>query len=694
MTTELFAAYVRDRFPRPADHPMLASHQKTGLTRIREMIRRWGGAILADEPGMGKSYIAAALAADAAREGVVPHLIVPASLRAQWILCMQRFGFEAPEIVSHEALHRRPPANFDRGSKLILVDEAHRFRNPRTKRYGALCDLARGQPVLLVTATPVCNQLGDLLALLRIFAADDILHQEGVASMTGAFENADRNAVQKILEELVVRRTRESLPSTLAFGPVERRVVPYRIDQSDEIAGQLKRLRFPVMARPSDRHLLRTLMWRRLDSSEAAFRESLRRQRRFYLRALEATGEGCHLSRRDFLRIFGDGGDEAPVQELMFRSFWFPAGRAREDDLRAIDCELSVIDTLLRILDRSEGLKLQALRRICDEIPDERILIFTGAVATASAVYAILRDRRRAGYVSSDRTLVGRHSFSDASYAFESFARGELDLIVATDIASEGLNLESASCVIHYDLPWNPVKLEQRNGRAARIGQIRSNVRAMYFISSSRVGRMRSLGVIAAKARIVRWLFGRGTAEDQAPFLRSQTWLDRALLDARGSDRDTASIRTPRAGGLVHIREITGTVTAERIAATVQGRLVFDWESVERAVMSGQCEGNAMPDLSPAIRYHSLTLLNRAQMPARIPRDRLLFRRQLESLGLWTTRWSELLASSYPHGIECEIRSAAENVTAAGLERLAVTLEGDGKKRASFVRVQVVGRSQ
>lgn len=53
-------------------------------------------------------------------------------------------------------------------------------------------------------------------------------------------------------------------------------------------------------------------------------------------------------------------------------------------------------------------------------------------------------------------------------------------------MAAEGLNLQRAGTVVHYDLPWNPVKLDQRNGRAYRIGQSRPSVHAVYFIPQSR----------------------------------------------------------------------------------------------------------------------------------------------------------------------------------------------------------------
>src|SRR3954454_4031804 len=77
------------------------------------------------------------------------------------------------------------------------------------------------------------------------------------------------------------------------------------------------------------------------------------------------------------------------------------------------------------------------------------------------------------------------------------FTSGRCNVLVTTDRNSEGLNLQRAAVVIHYDLPWNPVKLDQRNGRAHRIGQTRDKVQAIYFIPEGR-GIM---NVIARKNR-------------------------------------------------------------------------------------------------------------------------------------------------------------------------------------------------
>src|SRR5207302_5567808 len=117
------------------------------------------------------------------------------------------------------------------------------------------------------------------------------------------------------------------------------------------------------------------------------------------------------------------------------------------------------------------------------------LLIFTSAVATAHDIASTLR----AGVITSR----GAQPLD----ALEAFRRGTIDRVVATDLASEGLNLQRAGVVVHYDIPWNPVKLDQRNGRAYRIGQTRDSVRAIYFLPEA---RSRVVETIASKNRTRR----------------------------------------------------------------------------------------------------------------------------------------------------------------------------------------------
>ena len=121
----------------------------------------------------------------------------------------------------------------------------------------------------------------------------------------------------------------------------------------------------------------------------------------------------------------------------------------------------------------------------------EPMLIFTGSAATA-------RDLHKA--IPRSGLVTARERSRDA--VLRAFRDGHLDVVVSTDMAAEGLNLQRAGVVVHYDIPWNPVKLDQRNGRAYRIGLKRDRVRAIYFLPESRETRI--VETIARKNRVRR----------------------------------------------------------------------------------------------------------------------------------------------------------------------------------------------
>src|SRR5205807_1523445 len=182
-----FNARVVRGLPLPPTSPpaWLAPHQVPAAERLRALLARYGGALLADAPGLGKSYVALAVAF-AVRQPFA--LVVPAVLVDQWRALLARFDTNAP-MITHESLSatpRRPLPPAAALCRLFLVDEAHRFRNPDTNRYRALARLVVGARVLLVTATPVHNRVGDLCHLLRLFLRDHELTALGVPSLRGA----------------------------------------------------------------------------------------------------------------------------------------------------------------------------------------------------------------------------------------------------------------------------------------------------------------------------------------------------------------------------------------------------------------------------------------------------------------------------------------------------------------------------
>ena len=455
----------------------LAPHQRDAVTRILALLDRYGGAILADDVGLGKSFVAAAVAAAMQARRSIIEVIVPASLVAQWRDTLRDFEVDA-RTITHDALIGD---RFVAGAapRFLVVDEAHAFRNPRTQRYAALARRSVGARLLLVTATPVCNSADDLLALVALIAADDALRPRGVASIGDAFAARDLAAVDVIVSERVIRRERDVLPDALRFGELARRVIRHPV-----LDVPIDALQFPISGSAS---LLRQFAWRRLESSHAALLESIRRQLRFYERVVES---GRPLSRRDYRRAFAHDEESDSFQQILFWDLWAPRD---EVDIDGVRDEMQRLTILRATVEGAPDAKRQLL---AEALTAEPTLIFTGAAATARDLARHLR--------------CGLATSRDGIAAVDAFRRGAIDLVVATDLASEGLNLQRAGVVVHYDIPWNPVKLDQRNGRAHRIGQQRPVVRAVYFLPDR--DRARVLSVVAAKNRTRRRVLTPRTA--------------------------------------------------------------------------------------------------------------------------------------------------------------------------------------
>ena len=450
---------------------MLAEHQREAVDRVLELLQTRGGVLLADEVGLGKSFVAAEVIRRLASEA---ELIVPAALVAQWRETLVQFDRDT-RILTHDGIVGDPfvPAPTRR---LVVVDEAHAFRNPRTQRYAALARRTVGARVLLVTATPVCNSIDDLEALIRLIARDDLLADAGVPSIDVAFA---RREIDAVVQVLMIRRDRRVLPSNLCFGDLQRSVIRHPVLELPLI----DELRFPLVG---EHALLRRFLRRRLESSEAALIESLQRQLHFYQRALAAIAAGRSLPKREYRRAFAHEEDRDAFQDVLFWELFAPRGDA---DPVAIRDEMARIEALIAAARASPCEKRARLIELAHETR-EPMLIFTGAVATARDLQAALR----CGLVAS------RERSRDA--VLHAFRAGRIDVVVSTDLAAEGLNLQRAGVVVHYDLPWNPVKLDQRNGRAHRIGQRRASVRAVYFVPQTRDTGI--LETIARKNRVRR----------------------------------------------------------------------------------------------------------------------------------------------------------------------------------------------
>src|SRR5438105_7231728 len=455
----------------------LAPHQVPAAERLRALLTRHGGALLADAPGLGKSYVALAVALAFGERFA---LVVPAVLVDQWRGLLERYESDAP-IVTHEFLSMRrcrplPPSAAR--CRLFVVDEAHRFRNPGTNRYRALARLVVRAKVLLVTATPVHNRVGDLCHLLRLFLRDHALTALGVPSLRCAARgdrDADPAALRAAAARLCVSRSRERArtgwsagPVTLSF-PARASGAVVRIGAaSDALLERLVAGIVQLDCGGEAAALFRLLLLSQLASSLPAFRASLGRHEEWLELGLAATVQGRSLTRRDFRRLFPTGQDDL---QLALLPLILPAGTST-----VIDADRETVQGLRRLAVPGPDPKADALARMLAGRGGKTI-VFVQPRATVRHLLRGLHGHRVAA-VMGDRGWFGgeRSTRADVLRAFAPAAQGvrgpaaalQTDVLLATDLLSEGLNLQDAVRVIHYDVPWSPARLAQRVGRIDR----------------------------------------------------------------------------------------------------------------------------------------------------------------------------------------------------------------------------------
>ncbi|MDX1583674.1 MAG: DEAD/DEAH box helicase [Thermoanaerobaculia bacterium] len=456
----------------------------------RNRLSRYPGVLLADEVGLGKSWVAAELARERFEAGDQIELIIPASLVSMWRDVEKLFRVEST-ILTHDVIRRS--RELPEKPSFIIVDEAHRFRNPRTKGWRRLAKRLIGARALFLTATPIWNDPDDLLALLRLLVPDDALRHAGVASIEVGLM-ADRGRT-RIVDQLVLRRRQEIFEPSLSLGKVERRLVEYPVPMSwHELESLIRDLRFPHCLGFS-RPILSILMARRLHSSPEALRATLEHQRNFCRAGLDLLRKGFYLNRRDFTRflISGEG-----IQELLFPELFLES--EDQPDASDLSSEIETIEAILDAISTLDDPKRECLASLLST--DSRpCLVFVSAVETAKVLWGDLSGAVSCAVATGSvcRSASGHRSVGEITREFQS---GRIDLLIATDLGGEGLNLQRADRVIHYDLPWSPMRLEQRNGRARRLGRAGRPLEVVTFVPEG--GESPAWSVLEKKRSVTR----------------------------------------------------------------------------------------------------------------------------------------------------------------------------------------------
>ncbi|MDQ3998511.1 MAG: DEAD/DEAH box helicase, partial [Gemmatimonadota bacterium] len=455
----------------------LRPHQIDAAARLGRLLAESGGALLADEVGLGKTYVALALARDARK----PVIVAPAALLPMWRAALDRVRRDAT-LVSFERLSRTgtgrsmdaPP-----DPDFVIVDEAHHVRTRSTRRYAALAELCARSRVLLLSATPLQNSRRDLAAQLALF----------LGSAASAMSDAE-------LSRFVVRRTRDDLRLEQAPPPAVAPPVWIDLPSGDDCLEALLALPPPIPAADGGDGgaLLVYSLVRRWASSRAALRATLRRRLARGAALIAALETGRYPSRAEIAAwSYADGAVQLAFPELVALHHEETSDVDGRKDVGAllagVRAHEAAVRVLLHALERAADPdvdRAQAIRQIRARHPDERIIAFAEAAETVEAMFRHLRAEAGVAMLRARGAAVsgGALSRREALVRFAPVAQGarephrsqRIDLLLATDLLSEGVNLQDASVVVHLDLPWNPARLEQRVGRVSRLGSIHARV--------------------------------------------------------------------------------------------------------------------------------------------------------------------------------------------------------------------------
>lgn len=446
----------------------LHAHQRDALARVRRLLEEHRGALLADDVGLGKTYVALAVARDARRALV----IAPAAVRDVWLGGAARAGVPIT-FASVQSLARAAPgtAPFD----LVIIDEAHHLRSRATQRFAAAIALCRDARVLLLSATPIQNRLDDLRNVLSLFL--------GTRALALPVEDLAGFVIRR-LEEDLADHARPILPRV---SPAVALPAVRDLDCLDRIVA------LPPPVPPAGGGvggaLLTYTLVRQWASSRAALRGALRR-RLARAHAMEDVLAAGRLPTAAELAAwcFADGAQQLSLPDLVVQAL-APEADAMLDQVRA---HSRAVGELLGWLNTSvdpDEQRAATLRRVLEAHPRERVVAFTEYADTAAVLYRMLAPNSRAALSSRGgvRIAGGRITRREllASFGPDGGKRprdsDRIDVLLTTDVLSEGVDMQGASVAVHLDLAWNPARLEQRVGRLRRPGAARDRV-AVYVM--------------------------------------------------------------------------------------------------------------------------------------------------------------------------------------------------------------------
>ena len=564
----------------------LNPHQvDAALFAIRSPLSK--GVILADEVGLGKTIEAGLVIAQrwAERRRRIL-LVVPASLRKQWQEELrQKFALPSAildgpgaaaertagrlrpldrldevVITSYQFAASRADEVADIAWDLVVFDEAHRLRNvykPGSRIATALRDATLGRAKLLLTATPLQNSLLELYGLSSFLDPHLFGDERSFREQFGSGSDLDPARASQLRWRLRGAMTRTLRSQVLEYVRFTNRTPITQDFRHSDAEQQLydlvsEYLRRPVLAAiPTGQRALITLVLRRLlASSTFAISATLRKlieRLELILRDVEPELIGV-LTLPDMEEMDDIAEEFLPQQQEAHII-------GREQVLTELADLRSFSQLADSITENAKGVALLAALGVALDKAEQlgatrKAVIFTESRRTQEYLVSLLEANGYAGRVAllngSNTDAASRKRYEtwfathagtaavtgsrpiDTRAAIIDAFRSDATLLVATEAAAEGVNLQFCSIVVNYDLPWNPQRIEQRIGRCHRYGQ-RHDVVVVNLINRANAADQRVFEILSAKFRLFDGVFG--ASDEVLGVLESGIDLERRIID-------------------------------------------------------------------------------------------------------------------------------------------------------------------
>lgn len=528
------------------------------------------GVILADEVGLGKTIEAGLVIsqfwAERKRRILV---IVPANLRKQWSAELDE-KFHLPTTILEGSSYNRtkrenPRANpFDQREErivitslqfasgheddleripwdLVVIDEAHRLRNFYSKHAQRIRKSLSGRKKLLLTATPLQNNLSELWGLASLidehfFGDRTAFHKRYGGQLDQHTFTELRARLRPLVQRTLRRDAREFISYTERIAMLEE-FTPTQEEQRlyEMVSDYLQR--DSLYALPTgQRHLMTMVLRKLLASSTFAIAGALRtmanRLRRemgnFESPDLDAELEDDYDTLQETFEEWSSG-DELPApiapnaaearaaieRELQDLETFAAQAEAISHNakvgalvtgLRNALARMETIGALRKALIFTESRRTQQyLARVLAGMPEfaEGLVLFDGSNSDTKS-REIYNDWK-AKHAGTDRVTGSRAA--DIRAALVDYFRDDGQIMIATEAAAEGINLQFCSLVINYDLPWNPQRIEQRIGRCHRYGQ-EHDVVVLNFLNKDNEADQRVYELLDEKFNLFSGVFG------------------------------------------------------------------------------------------------------------------------------------------------------------------------------------------